>query len=147
MEDFVPANEESRQKLEALVARLSDADLLLVNDVEWTVAAIFAHLAFWDQRALLLVRRWKETGVQFSPIDVDTINDVVLPFLLAVPPRKACQIVLEIAKTLDGELAALPPAFVNDILVNGKNLHLNRANHRQLHMAEIEGLLKEQNNG
>ena len=141
MENFTAANEESRQKLEALVARLSDADLLLVNDVMWTVAATLAHLAFWDQRALLLVRRWKKNGVQFSPIDVDTINDVALPFLLAIPPREACRLVLEIAATLDKELSDLSPDFVNDILENGKNLHLNRANHRTLHMAEIENLL------
>ena len=51
------ANDESRRRLADVIARLSDDDLATVIDGEWTVAAEFGHLAFWDR---LLHARWTE---------------------------------------------------------------------------------------
>ena len=28
----------------------------------WTVAAVLGHLAFWDQRAFILLEQWEKTG-------------------------------------------------------------------------------------
>src|ERR671939_89289 len=52
-----------RQRLEALVRRLSDPELTRQMDDGWTVAAVLAHLALWDRRATVLVERWRRTGV------------------------------------------------------------------------------------
>ena len=60
-------NTASRQKLAALAGRLSDADLALVTTYGWSVAALFAHMTWWDQRVLVLLRRWKKHGLDESP--------------------------------------------------------------------------------
>jgi hypothetical protein len=141
MKNYSIANDKARRQLKSLIERLSDADLLRANANGWTVAAILAHLAFWDQRAILLGRRWKETGVQPSPMDTDIINDVLLPFFLKIPSRETCQLAVEMAGTIDDEIAALSPALTNDIMQNAKQFRLDRAKHRDEHIAEIERLL------
>lgn len=55
----------------------------------WTVATLLAHLAFWDQRVLALLRRWKEKGVDLSPIDADAVNETLRPLCLALALRAA----------------------------------------------------------
>jgi Mycothiol maleylpyruvate isomerase N-terminal domain len=50
---FIAENDAERARLRALVTRLNDADLARPMPTGWTIAAILAHLAFWDQRALL----------------------------------------------------------------------------------------------
>jgi len=52
---YVIQNDAERIRLRSLVARLSDADLARPMPAGWTVAAILAHLAFWDQRILVLL--------------------------------------------------------------------------------------------
>src|SRR5438034_1241320 len=44
---IVDDNTKERQRLKALVERLSDADLARPLDAGWTVAGVFGHLAFW----------------------------------------------------------------------------------------------------
>jgi hypothetical protein len=55
------------------------------------VAGVLAHLAFWDQRIVVLVERLKRgaTVPVENPIDVDWINDAAKPTQLALPPRRA----------------------------------------------------------
>jgi Mycothiol maleylpyruvate isomerase N-terminal domain len=48
---YVALNTAERARLEAVVGRLTDADLKRPLAAGWTVAAVLAHLAFWDQRA------------------------------------------------------------------------------------------------
>jgi hypothetical protein len=54
---FVAENTRERERLIALVARLTDEELSLSLEMGWTIASAFAHLAFWDQRAWVLMRR------------------------------------------------------------------------------------------
>jgi sulfur carrier protein ThiS len=44
-----------RERLRALVNRMTDKDLERRIDGDWTVAALLAHLAFWDYRVLVLL--------------------------------------------------------------------------------------------
>ncbi|TMQ17769.1 MAG: hypothetical protein E6K82_20865 [Candidatus Rokuibacteriota bacterium] len=46
---FVAVNDAERTRLQALVKRLTDADLGRAMPAGWTVGAILAHLAFWDR--------------------------------------------------------------------------------------------------
>ncbi len=55
---YVQQNTESRQRLASLVRRLSDEDLARTTDYGWTVAALLAHLAFWDHRMSVILTRW-----------------------------------------------------------------------------------------
>ena len=56
---YVTENSAQRARLRALVDRLTDAELARPLDAGWTVAAVLAHVAFWDQRALTLIERWE----------------------------------------------------------------------------------------
>ncbi len=48
-------NADSRRRLESLVGGLSDKDLACTTDYGWTVAALLAHLAFWDHRMSVIL--------------------------------------------------------------------------------------------
>ena len=70
-------NAASRSKLEGLVSRLTDTDLALATDYGWTISALLAHLAFWDQRMLVILKRWQEHGFDPSHIDSAAVNDAL----------------------------------------------------------------------
>ncbi len=87
---YVTENEAQRERLRALVARLSDAELDRPLPAGWTIAGVLGHLAFWDQRILVLLERWEQQGASAVPralnyADVDDwINDAAKPLLLAL---------------------------------------------------------------
>src|SRR3990172_8221055 len=59
---FVAENAEERTRLRVLVGRLNDHDFAVHVGGGWTIAATLAHLAFWDQLALVRARRRGEGG-------------------------------------------------------------------------------------
>jgi hypothetical protein len=140
---FVIENNRERERLCKLAESLTNDELTLVLNKEgWTVAAALAHLAFWDQRRLILVRRWKKNGITSSPMDEDTVNDALVPFFLAQPPRKAAELVVAISAELDRELESSSDDFIAALETTGDRHVLNRGIHRQMHLDEIESLLK-----
>ena len=138
---YVEENTEQRERIRDLLARLSDQDLALPLGDGWTVAGLLGHLAFWDHRALLLIGRWKQTGVGPSPVDVDAINDAMKPLLLSVPPRKAAEIAMETAAVIDKEMEVLSADLIAQIEAQATNFRLNRGLHRKVHMDQIEAAL------
>lgn len=85
---FVDANKREFHRLERLVNRLTDEELDRPMGDGWTVAVTLAHLAFWDHRSLVLLKRWRSTGkVELSPIDIEITNETLLPLLRAISPR------------------------------------------------------------
>jgi len=140
---FIEKNRFERERLKALIARLSDADLSLPLDGGWTVAAALAHLAFWDRRALLLIQRWERDGVSDSPTDTDTINDALLTFCLALPPREAARLALECAEAIDQKLETISGEMVEAIRAAGNPINLPRGVHRATHIEEIEAALSQ----
>jgi hypothetical protein len=84
MEDksFIVENTRERERLYALVNRITDEELTCTLYEEgWTVAVALAHLAFWDTRRIILLKKWKIEGVSPSPSDDDVLNDTLLLFL------------------------------------------------------------------
>lgn len=143
---YVEENAVSRERLRALLASLSDDDLARPMSAGWTVAGVLGHLAFWDQRAVVLLEEWKRRGLDAVPrtldgADVDWINDAAKPMLLAVPPRRAADLCLAIAEAVDREVAALPDDFVARSEAAGSPVSLRRAPHRAVHLDEIEQVL------
>ncbi len=137
------ANGVERRRLQALVARLDDEALRRPLTAGWTVAGILGHLAFWDQRIVVLLERWRQEGAAAVPrrldhADVDWINDAAKPMLLAVPPRRAAEVVVAIAEAADRAVEALPDAFVAANAAAGSPVNLLRAEHRREHLHEIE---------
>src|SRR5438552_718259 len=96
---YVAKNDTERARLKALLARASDADLAKPMPAGWTVAGVLGHLAFWDQRILVLADAWQRGVVPpvENAADVDWINDAGKPFLLALPPRKAAEMAVATA--------------------------------------------------
>jgi hypothetical protein len=122
---------------------MTDKELTLIIYKEgWTIAVALAHLAFWDERRRLLVRKWKQKGVTPSPYDEYIINNALLPFLLAIPPRKAANLAIITAEALDHELEELSPDMITAIKSLGDRHALNRSIHRKMHLDEIENFLK-----
>jgi len=143
---YVIQNDAERIRLRSLVARLSDADLARPMPAGWTVAAILAHLAFWDQRILVLLEQWEQSPSKPPRIeneaDTDWINDASKPLLLALAPRLAADLAVTIAEAVDGKVAALPDDLVARNAAAGSPLNLLRAEHRAEHLREIEQVFR-----
>ena len=139
---FVAENAQERERLRSLVGRLTDDELSLPMENGWTIAVALAHLAFWDQRSLILMRKWKLTGVASSPIDIDVTNDSLLPLWLALPPRAAANLAVSSAEAIDRELEESPSELISAIENLGERFRLYRSEHRKLHLDHIEEFLK-----
>src|SRR4029453_13033726 len=102
--------------LEAFVARLSDTDLQRPTPGDWTVAGVLAHLAFWDQRAFLLLDQWDKSGraPAIERGDGDWVNDPAKPMFLALPPRRAAELAISIARATDAKGAGLRAAMLEN---------------------------------
>ncbi|MBI4789858.1 MAG: DinB family protein [Chloroflexi bacterium] len=138
---FIDENTASRRRLDDLVSRLSDDDLSRCTDYGWTVAALLGHLAFWDQRALVLLRRWKANGVDASPVDSTAMNDALKPMCHALHPRAAVELCLSSAEQCDAELETITADLVAQIQATPTQFRFSRALHRNDHLDDIERLL------
>src|SRR5512136_2626547 len=112
---YVQDNTVEREHLVALVNQLTDDQLSRPLEAGWTVSAILAHLAFWDQRALTLLIKWKQAGIGPSPIDTDLVNEAMRLHCLAIPPRGAAQLAISCAAAIDQEVERLAPAVLADV--------------------------------
>jgi hypothetical protein len=140
-QSYISENAAERERLRALVNRLSDQQLGQPLEAGWTVSAVLAHLAFWDQRALILIEKWKKEGVGPSPMDTDVVNEATRGLCLAIPPRTAANIAFSTALALDQTIDGLSPEMVKEIETIGTTARLDRARHRRLHLDQIKTAL------
>jgi hypothetical protein len=144
---YVAENDRERGRLEALVRRLGDRELAHPMDAGWTVAAVLAHMAFWDQRIVVLLDEWERRGAAWRPPleeerDVDWINDATKLLCLALPPRIAAALALSVAEEVDRRVAAASDAILEANARAGGLLNWRRDQHRREHLDEIEGALR-----
>ena len=142
----VARNDAERARLTSLVARSTDQQLSHPLSAGWTVASVLGHLAFWDQRVVVVLERWRAAGVAAVPATldhsaVDWINDATKPLLLALPPRRVAELAVATAEAVDRAVASLPDDFVAANAGAGNPVNLLRAEHRREHMEEIERAL------
>jgi len=142
---YAEQNDRQRERMRALIERLSDDDLRRQVNEHWTVAGVLGHIAFWDARSLWLADKI-ERGVPFSPSDVEPddvswINDATRPLIHAIAPREAARLALRLAEEIDRRVASLSPTKTwptdPDSLLNPL-----RAEHRGEHLDEIEMSLR-----
>jgi hypothetical protein len=107
----------------------------------WTVSGVLAHLAFWELRALTLLRKWQAEGITPSVVDIDVINESARRLCLTVEPRAAGELLLQSAAELDELIEQLDPDFITQVETDGKTVRLNRSLHRREHLAEIHQAL------
>jgi hypothetical protein len=140
--EYTAANTAWRERLFVLMSRLSDADMARVaGGPGWTVGVALCHLAFWDHRAGVLLKKWKAGGIADSPNDIDVVNDSMLPFLKAIPPAEVRRLVRKAAEGIDAEIDSLVPSFLARVESGGKPVRLDRGKHREHHVAQIEKAL------
>ena len=138
-------NAQSRRRFARLVRGLSDEDLARSTDYGWTVAALLAHLAFWDQRMIVILRRWLGEGFDPSPIDSAAVNDSLRVICHALKPRTAVELCLSYAEAVDTEFDALGADLTRQLeehaAATETQFRMNRSLHRDAHLSDIEALL------
>lgn len=137
---FVDLNRASTERLRALAAGCTDAQLQTRVGAHWTVAIVCAHLAFWDRRVLYVLDMTARDGQLFIPeIDI-FVNDLSLPLWAAIPPRAAAQIAIETSEETDRRLEAFAPDLLEAIHTYNRRWVI-RALHRNEHLAEADAAL------
>jgi hypothetical protein len=139
---FVIENALERKRLRDLVKKINDEDLIIPLYEGWTVAVALAHLAFWDQWSLTLLRRQKNFIKSREIVDTDVVNDTLVPLFLGIPPRCAAELALSSAEAIDKELEEAPDELISEIEKLAHPWRLYRSKHRKLHLDEIEAVLQ-----
>ncbi len=138
---FVERNRASTERIRALAARLTDAELQHPVGEHWTVAIALAHLSFWDRRTLVILDRTEREG-KLAAFEIDmVVNDFALPLWAAIPPREAARLAVESAEALDQRLEHFPPALLEAVYGESQRWVV-RALHRDGHLDEIDAALK-----
>jgi hypothetical protein len=133
-------NRASTNRMRALADRLSDEQMQTPVGQHWTVAVVFAHLAWWDRRVMYALDMTERDQKLFIPeIDI-FVNDLSLPLWAAIPPREAARIGIETAETLDRRLEGYPQHLLEEIYVYNKRWVI-RALHRGGHLDEADAAL------
>ena len=117
----VTETDAERERLRSLVTRSSDAELARPMPGGWTVAAVLAHVAYGDARAIYWLDKWRRTGepTTYEPENVEAVNDAAKPLCLAIPPRDAAQLALRRAEEADRKVAAPSDELLAKIRANG----------------------------
>jgi hypothetical protein len=138
---FVERNHASTERIRALAARLTDAEMQQRVGEHWTVAIVFAHLAFWDRRVMYVLDMTERNAKLFIPeIDI-IVNDLSLPLWAAIPPAQAARIAIETAGALDKRLESYSPTLLEEIHTFNVRWVV-RALHRGEHLDEVDAALR-----
>jgi hypothetical protein len=132
---YLELNRGSRERMRTLAGRLSDEEMLTKVGEHWTVAIVYAHIAWWDRRVMYVLDMTEKDGKLFIPeIDI-FVNDLSLPLWAAVPAREAVRIAMENAEILDKRLEEYPVAMLEEIYTYNKRWVI-RSLHRDEHLDE-----------
>lgn len=140
----VAENDAERERLRSLVTRRTDEELSRPMPGGWTVAAVLAHIAFWDARAIYWIDKWGPEGEPstYEPEDTDAINDSAKPLCLALRPRDAAELALRLAEEADAKVKGLSDPMLAKIQAKGNPpFNLSRAIHRMEHLDGMERAL------
>ena len=138
---FAESNRIQTERLRKLVGRLDAGRLATRLPNGWTVAVALAHIAFWDRQRLCLIRRWTAGNWCNGGYDGELFNEVLLPFLEAIPPDQAAEIALKSAEEVDAYLLTVPDDVVAAALARPDRPNLDRGSHREGHLDQIEKAL------
>ncbi|HEV8633862.1 MAG TPA: DinB family protein [Chloroflexota bacterium] len=137
---YMAKNGAARDRLEAVVSRLTDGEMARPLGNGWTVAAGLCHLAFWDRLWLDKFEEWDRAGaVTMPPLDAASVhatNDAMLPWWLSVSFDQVRREVVAAAEAIDRRLETVSDPVVDQILALRPRTII-RAVHRQEHLDEI----------
>jgi hypothetical protein len=138
---FVELNRAATERMRALVARLTDAELQHPVGEHWTVGIALAHIAFWERRILDVLARTEREGMPSGPTLDIVLNDLSLPLWAAIPPREAARIAIESAAEVDQRLEGYSPALLEELFKRNRRWVV-RADHRNEHLDEVDAALR-----
>ena len=139
---YAQPNSVERAHLEKVIGRLAPSDYgRPAGGPAWTVGGLLAHLAFWDNRALVLLAKWKKEDIGPSMIDTDLFNESMRPLCNTVPANVIARMAVETAAAIDKGIDTLSPEMLANVESDGKPVRLNRGLHRIHHLAQIEKAL------
>jgi uncharacterized damage-inducible protein DinB len=139
---YVTENAAERARLQACVARLSDAEMTRPISPTWTIGVALAHLAFVDRLWLAKFEEWERTGVvEMPPTGLfNGINAAMLPWWRTMAPVHVKHEVIAAAEAVDRKVESLPETWV-EAIVAVRPQALRRAFHRRAHLDTIERAL------
>jgi hypothetical protein len=111
----------------------------------WTVAAVLAHMAFWDLPIVACIDAWRPDGCGPVPTyheDTDDwINDSVKPLTSALEPPVAARAAVEALEAADRAVAGISDELSERNESLGWAVNPDRTEHRLEHLDEIEEIL------
>jgi hypothetical protein len=142
---FVELNRASTKRMRELVMRSSDQELSQRISKEVfvyrTVYTTMAHIAFWDQRVIMILDATEREGKLVAPAIDISVNDILDQLFGAMRPRLVSQMAFQAAEALDVMLEKFPPDLLEQIHARDERWVL-RATHRNAHLDVIEATLK-----
>ncbi len=137
---FINRNQAERERLNQLATRITDEELTHTVDNAWTVATVFAHLAFWDRQRLELINYWEPNGFVPCVYPAHPFNAAMETFFGHVPPRQLVALAVAHAEALDSKIASLSDDMIAQIRAQPDAPNLERALHRQEHLAQLAAI-------
>ncbi len=143
--DVCLENDVARAELTEIASTLDTGSLTFPLGSTWTIATSFCHVAFWDKRALFLLKHWQKSGsveqVRLDSQSVDSINEAVNMIALQVPGPAAIALALDSAAAVDGFIAEIGEELAERITAAGFDRYLRRSLHRREHVRAIRRAL------
>ena len=143
IKDHNARNRASRERLGAVIERLGDRVILLEGG--WTASALLAHIAFWDRLATVRLEKYLRDGeppVTAPPALTDLTNGGAMRQWMDTPPAVAGRQASDAAEAMDRLVESLSPDKLAALKAFDRLQLYDRADHRKLHLDEIERALR-----
>ena len=140
--DHNARNRAARERLEALIARVGDRDVVV--DGGWSAAGLLAHLAFWDRLAAARLEKHLREGKPpiFATDEVtDLTNAAGMRQWHDIPLRVAGAQARDAAAEIDRLIETLPSDRLDSLKALGRDFLIDRSLHRKEHLDQIERAL------
>ena len=140
--DHNARNRAARERLEALIARVGDRDVVV--DGGWSAAGLLAHLAFWDRLAAARLEKHLREGKPpiFATDEVTELTNAAgMRQWKDTPVRVAGAQARDAAAEIDRLIETLPSDKLDSLKALGRDFLIDRSLHRKEHLDQIERAL------
>ena len=137
---YIQVNDREREHLREFINRVDDDALAAPANEYWTVAGVLGHMAYWDNRVLVLADKI-DRSEPWVPSDAepegDWLTDSTRAIIHAITPRAAAELALRIAEETDARVAELPLDRMAPLDPDSP-IYPARGEHRGEHLDELE---------
>jgi len=136
-------NRAQTARMRALAAGLDASAMAVRLPNGWTVAGAFGHLGFWDRQRLSFLQRLAAGVECHGNYDGELFNEILAPFLGAIPGERAAAMAVQAAEEIDQFLATASDEVIAAALARPDRPNLDRGSHREYHLDQVEKALAE----